>query len=435
MARSGGGKFRWYLSFILFLSTALNYVDRQTLSVLASTIQKELRLDDIAYSQITSCFLISYTIMYGVSGGLINLMGTRRALAVAVSGWSLVSMFHAFASSAAHLLFLRFMLGVFESANFPAGATAIAERFPVEERAAGIGLFAAGGAVGAALSAPLVSCLAPRFGWRTAFVATGAAGFVWIALWLAAYRREPSGSGAVQESPAEPPDRPVCWRALLAMKKTWGCILARVLTDPIIYFVSFWIPKFFQREHGFSLEEVGRYAWIPYAGLSAGNILGGLIPRQLVKRGASVNRARKATMLGASVAMLAAAYQAGRAPSGAEALVAVTCLTLGHGMWGNIAIPAEVLPTRYVSPVSGLGGMFGGVAGILTQLVIGWTVQRSSYQAVFLMFSLFPLLGLVVVHLLAGELGVISEACAGPGVQRRRELASAEPARARRKHS
>lgn len=432
MARIGGGNFRWYLSFVLFLSTALNYLDRQTLSVLASTIQKELRVDDIAYSQITSCFLISYTIMYGVSGGLINLMGTRRSLAIAVSGWSVVSMLHGFAGSAASLLFLRFSLGVFESANFPAGVKAIAERFPVEERAAGIGLFAAGGAVGAALSAPLVSYLALRFGWRTAFLATGAAGFIWVALWLATCRRPVTHSGATGNADAEPPGSSVSWRALLAMKETWGCILARVLTDPIIYFISFWIPKFFEREHGFSLEEVGRYAWIPYVGLSAGNILGGVVPRQLVRRGASVNRARKGTMLIASLAIFAAAWQAGRASSAAEALIAVTCLTLGHGMWGNLAIPAEVLATRYVSPVSGLGGMFGGVAGILTQLVIGWTAQRSSYQPVFLMFSLFPLLGLAAVHLLAGELGVIRGGPAGAGDRRAATLVGAEAAVARR---
>lgn len=404
-------RIRWYLSSVLFLSAALNYLDRQTLSVLASTIQKELRVDDIAYSQITACFLVSYTIMYGVSGGLINLLGTRRSLALAVAGWSLASMLHGFASSAAHLLALRFSLGAFESANYPAGVKVIAERFPVQERAAGIGVFVAGSAIGAAFSVPLVSFLALRFGWRAAFVMTGAAGLVWVALWLAACRRADAfasgnGGGAVA---GEVTGKPVSWRTLLAMKATWGCIVARVLTDPIIYFVSFWIPKFFEKQHGFSLEEVGRYAWIPYVGLSVGNILGGMIPRGLANRGASLNSARKGTMLVASLTMLAAAWQASRASNGVEALVAVTCLTLGHGMWGNVAIPAEVFATRYVGPVSGLGGMFGGVAGILTQLLIGQLAERSSYETIFLMFCLFPLLALASVHLLAGELGVIRD--------------------------
>jgi ACS family hexuronate transporter-like MFS transporter len=403
-------RFRWYLSSALFLSAALNYLDRQTLSVLASTIQRDLRVDDIAYSQITSCFLISYTIMYGVSGGLINLLGTRRSLAIAVAGWSVVSMLHGFASSAAHLLALRFSLGAFESANYPAGVKVIAERFPVKERAAGIGVFVAGSALGAAFSVPLVSFLALRFGWRAAFVVTGAVGLGWVVLWLATCRRADASAGdGGGDAAEEQPGAPVSWRALLAMKATWGCIVARMLTDPIIYFVSFWIPKFFEKQHGFSLEEVGRYAWIPYVGLSAGNILGGMIPRELVNRGASLNTARKGTMLVASLAILAAAWQASRASSGVDALVAVTCLTLGHGMWGNVAIPAEVFATRYVGPVSGLGGMFGGVAGILTQLLIGLLAERNTYESVFLMFCMFPLLALVAVHLLAGELGVIRD--------------------------
>jgi MFS transporter, ACS family, hexuronate transporter len=409
-------RFRWYLSSVLFLSAALNYLDRQTLSVLASTIQRELRVDDIGYSQITSCFLISYTIMYGVSGGLINRLGTRLSLAIAVAGWSVVSMFHGLAASAAHLLVLRFSLGVFESANYPAGVKVIAERFPVKERAAGIGVFVAGSALGAALSVPLVSYLALRFGWRMAFMVTGAAGLGWVALWLATCRRADAVAGTCEGSAGGESGDPVSWRALLAMKPTWGCIAARVLTDPIIYFVSFWIPKFLEKEHGFSLGEVGRYAWIPYVGLSVGNILGGVIPRELANRGASLNSARKGTMLVASLAILVAAWQAGRATSGAEALVAVTCLTLGHGLWGNVAIPAEVFATRYVGPVSGLGGMFGGVAGILSQLLIGWMAERSSYQAVFVMFSLFPLLALLAVHLLAGELGVLREYSAAPPV-------------------
>ena len=396
-------RFRWTFSAILFLSAALNYLDRQTLSVLAATIQQELGIDEIGYSRITSGFLISYTVMYGVSGGLINRLGTRASLAIAVAGWSLISMLHGLVQSASQLLALRFALGLFESTNYPAGVKVIAERFPVVDRAAGIGVFVSGSALGAAVSVPLVSFLAIWFGWRAAFIALGAAGFGWVALWLAACRRV----GPPAPVAAEPDDAPLSWRDLLATKATWGCIGARVLMDPLIYFVSFWIPKFFASAHGFSLEQIGQYTWIPYVGLAVGNILGGVIPQRLVDRGATLNQARKRTILFASLAIFTAAWLAGSTTDGVVALAAVTVLALGHGLWGAVALPAEIFNTRLVGPVSGLGGMFGGVAGILTQLIIGWLAQRSSYESVFVMFSVFPLLALAVVHLLAGELGVI----------------------------
>jgi MFS transporter, ACS family, hexuronate transporter len=331
-----------------------------------------------------------------------------------VSGWSIASVLHCLAASAGQLGAIRFLLGVFESANFPAGIKAVAEWFPLRERALGVGIFAAGGAAGAAISAPLVSYLALAYGWRWAFVITGALGFFWVAAWLVVTKRgqrfakvEPSLPVPPEAAAILPPvNRRESLYGLLKLRQTWGCVLIRVFTDPIVYFISFWIPKYLVQEHGFSLADIGRYAWLPFLGLSLGNIFGGIIAARLVQAGWTLNLARKTLMVGASILLLLAAWVVAFAPGPVYAIVALTGLSLGHGLWGNIAVPAEVFPNRHVAFVSGLGGMCGGVAGIISQFAIGYAAQHELYAQVFLVVSLCPLLAFWAVHRLIGQLGV-----------------------------
>src|SRR5262245_13288875 len=255
---------RWYVALMLCLSSELNYMDRQTLSVLADTIQRELNLTTIDYSRITSSFLISYAVMYAVSGKLVDILGTRRAFMIFVSGWSVANMLHAFANSALQFRLYRFILGAAEPANFPAGVKAVSEWFPMRERALAVGIFNAGTALGSALAVPLVSWIALTWGWRYAFVMTGALGFIWLAVWTIFYdvpQNHPRLSNAerliiLSEASPEDDNAPsVSIGRLLRMRETWGCILARVLTDPISYFLFFWTPKYFQQERGFNLAD------------------------------------------------------------------------------------------------------------------------------------------------------------------------------------
>ena len=412
MSRRPIPNLRWGVAALLCLSSELNYLDRQTLSVLAATIQKDLHLSDVDYSHITSAFLVSYTIMYAVGGKLVDRLGTRRTFLVFVSGWSVANMLHALARSALQFSFFRFLLGATEPANFPAGVKAVTEWFPMRERALAVGVFNAGTALGGALAVPVVSLIALRFGWRWAFVVTGALGFVWVAVWAAFYRlpHEHPRLGAAERdmilresamdaSTAAPLSR------LLRMPEAWGCILARVLTDPISYFLNFWIPKYLQAERGFSLADVGRYGWIPFAALAAGNVFSGALPRWLVSRGVPLDRARKATMLGVSCAMPVLCFLVTRTERPAVALAVLSALFFGHAAWGNITLPAEVFPRSVVGAVSGMGGAPGGVAGILTQLGIGWVVQHLSFAPIFAAISVAYLVAFVLVHLLIGELG------------------------------
>jgi len=411
---------RWGIVALLCLASELNYLDRQTLSVLAATIQADLGLSDVDYSHVTSAFLMSYTVMYAVAGRLVDVLGTRRSFLIFVSAWSVANMLHGLARSALQLVFFRALLGAAEPANFPAGLKAVSEWFPMRERALAVGIFNAGTAVGGAFAVPVVSFIALRWGWRWAFVATGALGFVWVLIWAVFYRlpQDHSRLGAderalILSEGDEGPERrdapPVSMKRLLGMRAAWGCILARVLTDPISYFLNFWIPKYLQAERGFTLATLGSYGWIPFAALAAGNIFSGAMPRWLISRGWPLDRARKATMLAVSCAMPVLCFLVTRVESQAWALVVVSALFFGHSAWGNITLPAEVFPRHAVGTVTGLGGSFGGLMGVITQLAIGWVVMNFSFAPIFAAISMAYLVAFVLVQVLIGELGRVRD--------------------------
>ncbi len=408
---------RWYIAILLCLSTELNYLDRQTLSVLASTIQKDLGLDRQQYSYVTSAFLATYMVMYAVGGRIVDWLGTRRGLMLFASSWSVVNMLHGLARSLPQLAFFRALLGVAEAANIPAGVKAVSEWFPVRERALAVGIFNAGTAIGGAAAVPIVGMLALHLGWRSAFVVTGALGLVWVAAWAyfydapARHRRlgEAERLLIAAGRPTEPAPAPVPVRTLLSMRETWGCILARVLTDPISYFLNFWVPQYLQDERGFSLAAMVKVGWIPFAALALGNVAAGAIPRALTARGWSLDRARKRTMLGVSCAMPLLCLSTTQVHDPALSLMLVALVMFGHAGWGNIILPAELFPPRVVATVSGLGGALGAAAGALTQLGIGKVVQAFSFRPVFAVCSGMYLLAFALVSVLCRDLGRIRE--------------------------
>jgi MFS transporter, ACS family, hexuronate transporter len=407
---------RWKIAILLCLSTELNYLDRQTLSVLASTIQKDLGLSTIDYSRITFSFLFSYAIMYAIGGWIVDRVGTRRGLLIFASSWSVANMLHALARTAGHLMGFRMLLGATEAANIPAGVKAVAEWFPMRERALAVGIFNAGTAIGGAMAAPLVSFLALAFGWRSAFVVTGALGLFWVLAWFLIYHLpavHPRISKAEQQlildgESYEPnaPNAPIVstWK-LLGMRQTWACILARVCTDPIFYFLHFWIPKYLQDERGFNLKEIGMSVWIPYVALTLGNLGMGGIPRYLIGRGVTLNRARKGTMLFASCCVPLLCVGVATIASAKAAVALISMLMFCLALWGNIALPAELFPKRVVARVSGFGGALGGITGAIAQLGIGWVVQTFSFKPLFGIIAFMPLVAFLAVHLLAGEIG------------------------------
>ncbi len=417
---------RWWVAVLLLLSTAVNYLDRNTLSTLAETIRQDWGLDKEAfsrgYSRVTAAFLFSYAIMYAVGGGLVDRLGTRLGLLIFASLWSAVTMAHGLARTLGHLALARFGLGVAQPANFPAGVRAVSEWFPIRERALGVGIFNAGTALGSVMAIVFSSWIARRWGWRWAFWAAGGASFLWVAAWAAMYRLprrhprlSPEELALIEEgaSATVGPAPRVPWGRLLRMPATWGCIAARVMTDPISYFLSFWIPMYFQRERGFDLKQVGYFVWIPPLALFLGSLAGGAIPRWWIARGWTLNRARKTLMFAISCMIPALCVAIVRTRSPATAVAILAAISFGHGAWGNITLPAEVFPRHVVGTVSGLGGCLGGLVGAVSQLTIG-RLTVTSFSPIFAALGAIYFVGFFVVSGLVGTLGVIRDVDAAP---------------------
>ncbi len=406
---------RWYIAGLLCLASALNYLDRQTLAVLIGTIKDELHLSNADYGTINAWFLVSYGVMYAGSGLIIDYIGTRRGFFLFVIGWSIANMLHMLASTVGQFSFFRFLLGVFEPGSFTGGVRAVSEWFPMKDRALAIGIFNAGTAFGSMAAAPIVSIIALHWGWRSAFFVTGALGAVWAAAWWFLYklpkehpRITDEERDLIMRDQAETPlgDRPVPLRCLLGMRETWGCIMVRALTDPISYFLLFWIPVYFQKKHGFDLKSIAMFVWIPYAVAALGNVAGGAVPRFLIGRGWGLDPARKTMMTAMTVIMLACCFLTIRASQPALALVLIATMMFCHGGWGNIILPAEVFPKNAVGTITGFGGMLGSWMGALSQLYMGGVVDRYGFTPIFAAIAgLYPI-ALLTVFFVIGKLGV-----------------------------
>ena len=421
---------RWYIAVLLCLASELNYLDRQALSVLATQIQKDVGFTDAQYGQITSAFLMSYSVMYLVSGRILDVIGTRRGYLYFVFAWSIAAMSHALARTPFHFQVARFSLGAAEAAVIPGGVKAATEWFPVRERALAVGIFNAGTALGSTLAVPLIGAISLYFGWRAAFIVSGALGLMWLPLWYWLYHKPEdhrhitaeerqliTSERAAGEAEAPPP-----MRVLLAMKETWGCVAARVLTDPISYLLNFWVLKYLEDTFAIPRTTLLAVGWLPYAALATGNIASGAIPRYLVSSfGMTVNRARKLTTFTVSATALVLFLSLARIDSLAPyaagfgidittlALICVTAAMFCHGAWGNVILPAEVFPARAVGSVTGLGGLLGSLAGVVTQRMIGHVVEGAGYAPVFLACASAYLIAFALVVVLIGELGRIRQ--------------------------
>ena len=409
---------RWYIAFLLCLASALNYLDRQTLSVLIGTIKEELNLTNASYGAINAWFLASYGVMYAVSGRIIDYIGTRRGFMLFVSGWSVANMLHVFAASVGQFSFFRFLLGVFEPGSFTGGVKAVGEWFPMRDRALAIGIFNAGTAIGSVAAAPIVSVIAMHWGWKAAFFTTGALGFIWLLPWMLFFKQPRSHpqlgeeerqlilDGQAEESGRL---RPPPLLSLLRMRETWGCVLVRALTDPISYFLLFWIPLYFQKQYDFDLKKIGMFIWIPYAAAALGNLAGGIIPRFLIGRGWELDKARKRTMVFMTGTLLACLVLVTQIANPTLALLLVAGMTFCHGGWSNITLPAEVFPRNAIATVTGLGGALGSWMGALAMLTTGRVVDTYGFTPIFIACAVLYPVALLLVYVLIGKLGVVRQ--------------------------
>jgi ACS family hexuronate transporter-like MFS transporter len=297
------GRVRWWIVWTLFFSTVINYISRQTFSVLAPLITAQYHLTHTDLARILGAFQISYAVTWLLGGIFLDAVGTRLGLALAVVFWSVINILTGFSTSVFGFASFRFLPGIGEGFNWPGASKTVAEWFPSQERSMAVAIFDSGSSVGGAVAALVIPLIALAFGWRSAFFFSGLLGFVWLLVWLRFYhpldrhpRVTPIEVALIRAGQDVPPisvERGVQrWIKLARNRNVWGIVLGRALTDPIWWFYVFWLPQYLSDARGFSLQRIALFAWMPFIAADIGNFTGGWISGLCIRRGLSVLRAR-----------------------------------------------------------------------------------------------------------------------------------------------
>jgi ACS family hexuronate transporter-like MFS transporter len=384
------------LCLLLCLLTALSFLDRQVLSVLAPTITVELRMSSMAYSRVVFAFLVSYTVMFALGGYMVDRIGVGRGLMISLSFWSAASGAHALANGPVGLGIARFCLGLGEGPCFPAVVKAATQWFPLEKRALAIGFSNSGAVFGAVAAPPLVVFIAARFGWRGAFVSTALFGVAWLLVWIWAQRLMPPTAAAPASARPAPPKAELT--EMFRDRFLWRVISARFLVDQVTYFYMFWIPQYLVRERHFTQAEVGDKFWIPFLASGFSSILAGKLSDMLVTRGWAPRRAR-AVLLAAAAFTTPVSWLVATAPSAAGAIGLMCVVMLAKGVWQTnyLGLLSDSFPVKRLATVTGLSGMAGGIGGMISSLAIGAAVDQFSFRPVFAMVSVVYPIALLVL--------------------------------------
>ena len=409
---TGMGNFRWTICALLFFAATINYLDRQVIATLKDTLQQAHVWDENGYAWVVFFFQTAYAIGLLITGRVMDWLGTRKGFSVSVLIWSLAAMGHALVATVVGFSVARFALGLGEAGNFPACIKTVAEWFPKKERALATGIFNAGTNVGVLVAAVTVPWLTLNYGWRWTFVVTGLTGFVWLALWLAFYRRpeeHPRLSRAeleyIRSDPADSPAK-VPWRRLLPYRQTWAFAIGKFMTDPIWWIYLFWLPDLLKKSYGIDLKSIGLPLIIVYLIADAGSIAGGWLSSSMIKRGVSVNRARKPAMLICAIAVVPVVFTA-KASNVWFAVLLVGLAAGAHQGWSaNIfTTTSDMFPRKAIGSVVGIGGMAGAIGGMLISKVVGWILQSTgSYVPIFIIAASTYLIALAIFHMLVPRL-------------------------------
>lgn len=404
---------RWLICALLFFAATVNYMDRQVIALLKPTLQLQMGWTENDFANIVLVFTGAYGIGSLVVGKLIDRLGTRIGFTLAVLFWSVSAMAHAAAGSVLQFAAARFSLGIGESGSFPASIKAVAEWFPKKERAVATGIFNSGTNIGAIVTPILVKWLMGRFGWQMAFIATGALGLVWIALWLAVYRRPEESSwvsaeelSLIQGDTSEPASITVPWRRLIMFRQAWAVGLGKFFTDPIWWVYLFWIPDFLNRNLKLDLSGMILPLFVIYTGASVGSIGGGWLSSGLLKRGWSVNASRKTAMLVCALAVTPIMLAA-RTGNGWFAVCLIAVAAGAHQGWSaNIyTLASDMFPRGAVASVVGFGTLMGTIGGMGIAKAVGFILQQTgSYVPVFVIAGSAYLVALCFVQMLAPRL-------------------------------
>jgi ACS family hexuronate transporter-like MFS transporter len=408
---AGVNRFRWTICALLLLGLTKNYMDRWVLGILKITLQQQFSWSDIDYGNLVAAFQAGYALGLLLVGRLIDRIGVRLGYALAMAVWSLASIAQGWMSSLAGFLVGRVVLGLGESAVFPASVKSIAEWFPKKERALAFGIANAGTNLGAIIAPLLVPWITLHWGWRWAFYLIGGVGFVWLAVWLWIYRSpeaHPLCSAAelahIRSDPVEP-DGGFRWLSLLPHRQTWSFVLAKFITDPVWWFLLFWVPDFLQRQHGLSLLQIGLPIVAIYLMADGGSVAGGWLSSFLIHRGRSLNVARKTAMLVCAVSVIPVVFTPRVSSTVGAVLLLGLCAAAHQGFSANLlTLPSDLFPKKAVGSVVGFGGMAGALGGVLIAKVVSYALQwTGSYTIPFLIPGSAYLVALGFLHLLSPE--------------------------------
>jgi MFS transporter, ACS family, hexuronate transporter len=379
------GKYRWTICGLIFFATTINYLDRQVISLLKSVLSEEMHWNDADYADIEIAFKFFYAFGMLGAGHIIDKLGSKIGYAVSTGLWSVAAVCHAFASSVLGFAVVRSFLGLTESGNFPAAIKATAEWFPKKERALATGIFNSGSNLGAIIAPLTVPFIAVAWGWKWAFILTGVLGFIWLILWFIFYEvpakekrlsvQEFNYIHSDNDEPAkeEIKGARISWAKLLSYKQTWAFAIGKFLTDPVWWFYLFWLPDFLESQYHLTITQIAVPVAAVYMLSTIGSVGGGWLPLAMIKKGAPVFRARKISML--VFAFLVVPILFAQVAGNVNMWLAVLIIGLAaaaHQAWSaNIfTTVSDMFPKSATASVTGIGGMFGGVGGILLSLLV-----------------------------------------------------------------
>ncbi len=397
---------RWWIAGTIFLATTINYIDRQALSVAAPVIREDLGLSNEDYGWIVSAFLLAYAIMQIVSGRLIDILGTKKGFTLAVIWWSIANMLHAFGKGMMSLGIFRFLLGIGEAGNYPAAMKAISEWFPKEERTKAVGILNMGPGLGAIIAPPLMAWLILTVGWKMAFVVTGSLGFFWLLLWRWVYF-EPDGHPRISKEELalirggqekEEQTEKLPWLSYFKYKEVWGLALSRFVSDGAFYFFVFWLPSWLADVKGFSLIEIGMFAWIPFLLSDIGSFVGGWTGGKLMERGWTLDASRKIIIwIGAILVVPVLGCLYIESPYWAIALISFSLFATQFKQSALFTLPIDLFSKKDAASVWGISGSAGSFGAMLFTPIIGWLVDTISYSPVFVIVAFLHILSALMV--------------------------------------
>jgi MFS transporter, ACS family, hexuronate transporter len=410
---------RWWIGGLLFASTVINYIDRQTLSVLAPRLKTEFSWSNQDFAYIVIGFRIAYAIMQTVAGRVMDRLGTRRGMSLAVTWYSTAAAITSLATGLRSFAVFRFLLGSGEAANWPGATKTVSEWFPKSERGFAVALFDSGSSVGGALAPFIVLGVYAAFGsWRPVFLITSVLGFLWVLTWRAFYQppekhpnlgdgeREMILAARREEARAElrmedqPSGRPASWKQLLRLKQTWGIILGKGLTDPVWFFITDWFAIYLVSK-GFRLESAVLGFWVPFLAADLGNFFGGGLSSWLIRRGWPVLSARKFVILICGFGMALLVFTT--TVNSFVLLIALFAIsTFAYSAWSTmaLALPSDLYPPSSVATVSGLSGTGAGIGTVISTFLIGRFSDRYSFAPILVGASLVPLVATAIVFAL-----------------------------------